>query len=287
MISRRTFFRTTAGLLTAGAGGAAWGFGVEPILMLGVREWSAAPASWPADAPPLKIAILSDIHAFEPYMPAARIARIVERINGLGADMIVLLGDYVCTSGQEFVIRNVPVAEWTAALAPLRAPLGVYAVLGNHDWRLDAGAVRTGLELAGVPVLENRALKIEKNGHAFWLVGLGDQLAHADDLSGALAQISSDDPAIALAHEPDIFPQIPERVALTLSGHTHGGQVSLPFYGPPFTGSKYGQRYVYGHVVEGGRHLVVSSGVGVSWCPVRFMAPPEITVVTVAPRPIV
>lgn len=299
MISRRTFLRGAAGLLATGVGGAAYGFGVEPMLMLGVREWNVAPASWTPGAPPLRIAILTDIHVFEPYMSAARLGRIAERANGLGADLIVLLGDYVCTMQKRFVSRYVPISEWTAALAGLRAPLGVYAILGNHDWWLDARAVRDGLQNVGIPVLENRAIKIAANGHSFWLAGLGDQLAHyqgdkrrrkgekerrlgEDDLPGTLAQISDNDPVILLAHEPDIFPQVSERVALTLSGHTHGGQVSLPLYGPPLTGSRFGRRYVYGHVVEGGRHLVVSRGLGVSWYPVRFMAPPEIAVVNVA-----
>jgi predicted MPP superfamily phosphohydrolase len=260
--------------------------------MMKVREWDVSPASWTKGSPPLKIAILTDIHAFEPYMPASRIAGIVETINALQPDLTVLLGDFVATGSQNLMFRIVPIPEWTAALAPLRAPLGVYAILGNHDWWLDAHRVREGLQSVGIPVLENHALKIQANGHSFWLAGLGDQIAYLriggqvpgfDDLPGTLAQITDNDPAIMLAHEPDIFPRIPDRIALTLSGHTHGGQVTLPFYGPPITGSKFGQRYVYGHVTEGKRHLVVSSGVGVSWYPVRFMTPPEITVVNVRP----
>jgi uncharacterized protein len=291
MITRRGFIRGGASLLAAGAGGATYAFGVEPAYMMKVREWNVSPASWTKDAPPLRIAILTDIHAFEPYMPASRISRIVETINELQPDLTVLLGDFVSTKKENLVFRTVPIPEWTAALAPLRAPLGVYAILGNHDWWLDAKAVREGLQMAGVPVLENHAIKIQTKGHSFWLAGLGDQLSHrvgrhyqgVDDLPGTLAQITDSDPAIMLAHEPDVFPRIPDRIALTLSGHTHGGQVSLPFYGPPITGSKFGQRYVYGHVAEGKRHLVVSSGVGVSWYPVRFLTPPEITMVNVVP----
>jgi hypothetical protein len=178
----------------------------------------------------------------------------------------------------------------------LRAPLGVYAVLGNHDGTLDPKAVRQGLEAVNIPVLENQAVKIDRNGHRFWLAGVGDQLARyldiknstaSDDLPGTLAQVTDGDPLILLAHEPDIFTRTPPRVALTLCGHTHGGQVWLPFYGNPGAGSIYDRRYVYGHIVEEGRHLVVSAGLGTSSVPVRFMVPPEITVVNLGSTAVV
>jgi hypothetical protein len=99
-----------------------------------------------------------------------------------------------------------------------------------------------------------------------------------DDLPGTLAQVTDDAPVILLAHEPDIFPDVPARVAVTLSGHTHGGQIRL---GPwvPVVPSRFGARYAWGHIVEGGRDLVVSGGLGCSVVPVRFGMPPEITVV--------
>jgi predicted MPP superfamily phosphohydrolase len=116
-----------------------------------------------------------------------------------------------------------------------------------------------------------------------WIAGLGSQWAFprggADDLAAALAPLASDEaPAILLAHEPDVFPRVPRRVALTLSGHTHGGQVRLLGYSPVVP-SRYGNRYAYGHVEEDGRHLVVSGGLGCSIAPVRFGVPPEITVI--------
>src|SRR5262249_46514434 len=164
---------------------------------------------------------------------------------------------------------------WGAAFAKFRAPLGVYAILGNHDWWHDVTPVRRALVDNGIPVLENDAKLIEpKDGPKFWLAGLGDQLAiptprgryrGVDDMPKTLAQITdADTPAILLAHEPDIFPRVPSRFDLTLSGHTHGGQVRLPFLGRPVVPSRYGQRYAYGHVEEGGRHLIVSGGLGMS-----------------------
>ena len=147
---------------------------------------------------------------------------------------------------------------------------------------------------AGLSVLENDALRLVKDGRPFWLLGLGDQIAllrkprllGIDDLPGTLAKLTDDAPAILLAHEPDIFPKVPARVALTLSGHTHGGQVRLFGYSPVVP-SRFGNRYAYGHVVENGRHLVVSGGLGTSIAPIRFGVPPEIVLVALGggPRP--
>jgi uncharacterized protein len=174
-------------------------------------------------------------------------------------------------------------------LGKLSAPLGIHAILGNHDWWTDAGMVRAALIENGIAVLENRAQHIRsRDGLAFWLAGLGDQLAipkgrgrfeGVDDLPGTLAQISNADPAILLAHEPDILPKVPTRISLTLCGHTHGGQVNLPLIGRPIVPSRFGQRYAYGHAVENDRHLVVSAGLGCSILPARFGVPPEIVVV--------
>lgn len=139
------------------------------------------------------------------------------------------------------------------------------------------------LEAAGIPVLSNNS--VQRDG--FWLAGLEDQQAllrgrqgivGLDDLPGTLAQVPEDAPLILLAHEPDIFPNVPDRVALTLSGHTHGGQVRL-FGWSPVVPSRFGNRYAWGHVREKGRDLVVSGGIGCSIAPVRFGVPPEITVV--------
>src|SRR5262249_37930363 len=159
-------------------------------------------------------------------------------------------------------------------LGRLEAPLGVHAVLGNHDWWEDRTAQRNGhgptvarqaLELAGISVYENDVLRLQKEQHGFWLAGLGDQLAllprarwgrarfaGVDDLPGTLAKVTDDAPVILLAHEPDIFPRVPERVSLTLSGHTHGGQVRVLGYSPVVP-SRFRNRYAYGHIVENDR----------------------------------
>lgn len=223
MITRRQFLRGSAGLLGLGTAGAAYATVIEPGFRLSVARWTVEHPDWPAAGPPLRIAIVTDIHAVKPWMPASRIERIANAANSLGADLIVLLGDYVTGMGQRFRNGLVTIADWSAALSRLKAPLGVHAVLGNHDWWVDAPAVRRGLESKGIPVMENDAVRLVHRGTRFWLAGLGDQVAYrapgggwrgVDDLDGTVAKTMGDsDPVIMLAHEPDIFPKVPRRVA--------------------------------------------------------------------------
>lgn len=297
MISRRGFLAGLGAFVVAGLGFGGYAVGVEPLLRMNVTRYRLTPPRWPRDFK-LKIAVLADLHACEPWMPLERIETIVEATNALGADVILLLGDYI--SSMRFVTGTVAAQDWASALGVLKAPLGVHAVLGNHDWWQDANAqklrhgpvyARIALEEAGIPVYENAAVRLDKGGQPFWLLGLADQWAlfrrgadgrrrvtGLDDLPGTLAQVSDDAPVILLAHEPDIFVDVPERVSLTLSGHTHGGQVRLFGYSPVVP-SQYGNRFAYGHVVEDNRHLIVSGGLGCSIMPVRFGSTPEIVVI--------
>lgn len=276
---------------------------VEPF-RLRVRHYRITPEHWPRDFR-LRIAVIADVHACEPWMTAQRISRIVTTTNALEPDLVALLGDYVVA--HRWITGHVPPEEWAAALAGLTAPCGVHAVLGNHDWWEDDAAQERGrgpifsrqaLEGVGIPVYENDVRRIEKDGQPFWVAGLGDQVAlykgrnrgrrrfeGLDDLPGTLAQADDDLPMILLAHEPDIFPDVPDRVSLTLAGHTHGGQVRLPGYAPVVP-SRFGNRYAYGHIEESRgnephsrRHLVVSGGLGCSILPIRFGIPPEIVII--------
>ena len=292
-----------AGLTTAG-----YGFGAEPMRLI-VKRHQVRPDGWPVGQR-LRIAVLSDLHACRPWMDPARIRAIADRANQLQPDLIVLLGDY--TASHRFVSGQVPSADWASALSGLAAPLGVYAILGNHDWWDDLSAQRRGhgpvfaqtaMQRVGITVMENQAIRLRFGESGFWLAGLGDQLAllpgrkygrqgfqGREDVPATLAQLTNDEPVIMLAHEPDIFPKLPDRIALTLCGHTHGGQVRILRYSPVVP-SRFGNRYAYGHLVEGSKHLVVSGGLGCSILPVRFGVPPEITLVEVdapvlpGPRP--
>jgi uncharacterized protein len=300
-ISRRRFLKTL-GLSGAGMVGlSSYGFAIEPGYRLSVTRYSVRPHNWTPGLN-LSVGVIADLHAGGPLMPAERIRAIAERTNQLKPDIIVLLGDFAAS--HKFKTRSVAPEVWAEALSVLSAPLGVHAILGNHDWWDDHAAQRSGqgpvvgrrmLERFGIPVYENDAVRLDKGGHAFWLAGLGDQLAFVrqirrrrrrgprgiDDLPGTLAKVTDDAPVILLAHEPDIFPQVPERVSLTLSGHTHGGQVRLFGYSPRVP-SRFGNRFAYGHIIEDNRHLVVSGGLGCSVLPVRIGVPPEVVMVDVA-----
>ena len=113
-----------------------------------------------------------------------------------------------------------------------------------------------------------------------WLAGVADLWTRSPDIEGTLKQVTDEEPVLLFTHNPDIFPEVPPRVSLTLAGHTHGGQMNLPIFGRPVVPSQYGQRYAFGHVVENGRHLYVSGGVGTSIIPARFRVPPEVVVLT-------
>lgn len=306
MFTRRQFLKGLGTTVVAGFGAVA-GMGTYAVggetLDLRVTAYRLTPPRWP-EGLGLRLAVVADLHACRPWMTRRRISMIVERTNRLRPDITLLLGDYA--AGHKLVTGAVHSPEWSSALARLEAPLGVHAVLGNHDWWDDRTAQRNGhgptygqraLEDVGIRVYENDAVRMEHDGYPFWLAGLGDQIAlvpgrrygrgswqGVDDLSGTLARIDDDAPAILMAHEPDIFVDVPDRIALTLSGHTHGGQVRL-FGRSPVVPSRHGERFAYGHVSERrdgdaeARSLIVSGGLGCSIMPVRVGMPPEIVIV--------
>lgn len=289
-MNRRGFFKWLARLTAAGAVAGTYGFIIEPGFMLRTQVYRFTPPRWTPGLK-LRLALIADPHLAEPYMPVSRFRRIIEAANALQPDAHLMLGDYA--TSHRFVTGHVSAADMAAAATTLKSPLGTFAIMGNHDWWADRAVQRAqkgptdgqkALEDAGIPVLENRAARLLKDNLPFWLSGTssiialwrrGHGLHGLDDLPGTLAQVTDDAPIIHLAHEPDMFVQMPERVSLTLSGHTHGGQVRILGYSPVVP-SSYGNRFAYGHVVENGRHLVVSGGLGCSMLPVRFGMPPEI-----------
>jgi predicted MPP superfamily phosphohydrolase len=282
LISRRSLL--LGGLGAAALSGPAFaGYaGVEAAAMLDVTRYRLRPRNWPAGQR-LTISVIADLHAGGPNMGLERISHIVETSNALRPDIVLLLGDFVAT--HKFVTEPIPAPVWAAELARLKAPLGVHAILGNHDWWFHEADIRLALKRVSIPVMENDAVLLGEPGARFWLAGIGDQLAvplgqgrfrGADDLPATLAGIGTDEPVILMVHEPDIFTKVPDRVSLTLAGHTHGGQIRLPFVWPAFVPSQYGARFAYGHIVEGGRDLIVSGGLGTSVVPMRVGVPPEI-----------
>lgn len=247
-------------------------------------------------APPLTMACLSDLHSMRPWSPLKGLQEYVDDVNRMKVDIIFLLGDYV-SAGMTPGLREHPerVAE---ILTGLDAPLGVHAVLGNHDWVDDklapetdyaTSAISQALVEASLNPLINTSRRITHGGQDLWVVGLdsqrgwarGKKRAGRHNPDQAFADVPDESLAILLAHEPDYFVTGDHRPVLQLSGHTHGGQANL-FGWRPFTPSEYHQRYAYGHVIEDGRHLVVSGGLGYTHIPMRIAVPPEITLVRIS-----
>ncbi len=304
MATRRDMIKVLGGAALAGLT-ATSALAAETFVRLRVQRYALTPPGWPQGLP-LRVAIMSDLHACDPWMTPSRIRRIVTAMNGLQADIHLLLGDFI--SGMALSTGPVPIDAWSKELGRLRAPLGVHAVLGNHDWaddpttRMSLGSpsqVREGLLRNGIAVYENDARRIETEAGAFWLAGLGDQivwgllpgrerLSPRDDLPATLSMIQDDGaPVLLMAHEPDILPDVPERVSLTLSGHTHGGQIVLFGWAPVVPRVRPDLRYRYGHYVDGGRHLLVTGGIGCSILPIRFGMAPEIVLLELGgPSPV-
>ena len=285
-VTRRSLLAGAAGLIgLSAAGTVGYAAAIEPQQLV-VTPDTLKPRGWPAGRK-LTITVIADLHAGGPDMPLPNVQRIVDTANALKSDVIVMLGDYIAR--YRFAVERIPDPVWAAELARLQAPLGVWAILGNHDWWYDVAGVRNALAEVRIPLLENQAVLLGPEGERVWVAGIGDQIAYrighgrfrgVDDLPGTLAQVTTDDPVILLAHEPDIFPRLPSRVALTFAGHTHGGQIRVPLIWPAFVPSRYGKRYAYGHVIERERHLIVSGGLGTSIIPARFGVPPELVHVT-------
>jgi predicted MPP superfamily phosphohydrolase len=241
-----------------------------------LREVELALPRWPAELDGLRVAVITDLHAGAVHVGEEAVGETVEMANVARPDLVVLLGDYVDPAAA--FAREVPPERVAARLAGLEAPLGVLAVLGNHDRKHDPARIEAALEDAGIRVLRDEVARLEPRGVALDVVGAREG-ERRPARSGPLPVPESDAAAtLLLSHNPDVFPRVPERVALTLSGHTHGAQVDVPVLRGLVIPSRHGTRFKDGHVVEDGRHLFVCRGVGTSGFPVRLGAPPEVAV---------
>ena len=242
---------------------------------------------FPADAPraPVTVALLTDTHLSGPDNSPARMARIVAQINALKPHLILLGGDYIgdAKGGATYDAR--------ASIAPfagLRAPLGVVAVLGNHDSRsqknqraLSGADWQAAFARMGITLLQDGAVR----RGPLAIGGLQDVYTRRIDLPATLAAMARVRGApLILSHGPDVFPALPDAPSLTLVGHTHCGQVALPFAGIVYVPSKYGTRYACGLYRDGARTMIVAGGVGTSGLPIRMLAPPDIWLITVRPQ---
>ena len=242
-----------APVVATGAALVAWSGWIEPRRTV-VRRRTLRLPDWPRALDGLRVGLISDLHASAPHVDAGRVRRVAALVQRQRPDLVCLLGDFI--DWKVSFATPVTPEDVAGALDGLRAPLGVIAVLGNHDHTTDGPRVAAALRATGVTVLENDAVAVGDGERALWVAGLEDPTHRT------------------------LFPGIPARAALTLSGHTHGGQVNLPPLRARIIPSLFGDRYARGHVVEDGRHLYVTSGVGTSTHPVRFGRAPEVVVLT-------
>lgn len=262
-------------MLAAFVAGKAWS---DTMAEPAVRQTVIEVDGLARDTPPIRIALLSDIHVAGPDMPPARVARIVARVNALRPDLIVIAGDLV--SEKRSATRVYSPAEAVAPLAALKAPLGVVAVPGNHDHWFDMPAIAAELRKNGILLLANEAAQLGPLA----VGGLDDDFTGRADMRATLAAIEGLPGArIMLSHSPDPFPDMPASVPVMLAGHTHCGQIAWPWGGSPVSMSEYGQRYACGRVDEGGQVLVVGAGLGTSVLPFRLFTRPEIWLIKIVP----
>ena len=257
---------------------AVWSFLIEPNRLI-VHPETIQITNWPPELAGLRIAVISDIHTGAPFVNDKKLKEIVDRTNALNPDLIVLLGDYM--SPNSWHSHRVEPEVTATDLKSLKAPLGVYSVLGNHAWWYNGERVRRAFEQNGIRVLEDEVTEIKWREKSFWLVGLADLWTRPQHIEETIAKVPPGSTIIALTHNPDIFPRLPQSVPLLIAGHTHGGQVNLPFIGTPIVPSRFGAKYTAGHVFENGHHMFVTTGIGTSILPVRFRVPPEIVILTV------
>ncbi len=277
---RRLTRRSFLGLSAASVAGLALYAGEVSRHELSIEQHTIQLARLPDAFRGMRIVQVSDFH-YDEYTEAYFLREMVEKINRLRPDMVVLTGDFVSWGPlpRSFARRCAPVCA--AILSGIECPLR-YASLGNHDYVVGAQYVAGPLKEHGIPVLINAAVALEREGQRVWLAGLGSVCEHQAFPDRAIPRAAAKEPTILLAHEPDILPDMARyNVDLMLSGHTHGGQVRIPFV-PLFALPEYGRRYIEGLFRWGPTQLYVNRGIGAVGVPFRFRCPPEITVITLA-----
>lgn len=275
MISRRKFIGRAALFGAAGVlGPTAYGFWEANHIRLTRQDVTV-----PNLPPPFvgkTLAVLADLH-HGPYVGLDFIRDAVRRTNELKPDLVALVGDYAHT-GNKTHIELPPCLE---ALSELRAPLGVFAVPGNHDMKSNGAIYRELITTTPLLDVTNRNRPVELEGEHLWLAGVDDLWWGKPDLKQALLGVPDQAAVVLLSHNPDFAERQPDpRVGLMLSGHTHGGQVYLPHFGAPWLPSRYGEKYRKGLVQGPASWVFVSRGIGEAGVPLRMSAPPEICLLT-------
>lgn len=270
----------------------AYSYFIEPNRLV-IKKQKIIIENWKKSFDNLKIVAVSDIHGGSNAVTEEKIREIVLKINEQNADLVVLLGDYVSENSNHVGLK-MPMETVAANLKGIRAKYGVFAVLGNHDGFFDDARVYSSLESSGIRVLENQLAVIEKDGQKLRIIGLKDHQKmqnwkkFSDEAKAVLSATENQGDVIVLEHSPDILPAITGELAISsnlklmLAGHTHGGQIWLPILGSPLIPSSYGQKYAFGHIKDRNLDLFVTTGIGTSVFPFRFMMPPEIAVLEIS-----
>lgn len=233
----------------------------------------------PASFDGYRIAQISDLHC-GPFASGERVAGWVRRVNRLQPDLVAVTGDLIA-SGSSFV------STVASALGGLRARDGVFAAMGNHDYFTDGEAFSVALSEAGLSVLRNRGIQLRRGSGSIYVAGVDDTWTRRDDIERALADRPPEAPVILLAHDPVLFPEAAaRRVDLTLSGHTHGGQLALPIFARKLNLARLMTRFTTGLYRVGPSTLYVNRGLGTTGPPVRLAVPPEIAVLTLRAAPV-
>jgi len=261
-------------LLLVAAALALYAFWIEPSGIRVVRHSIILDRADAHDLAPLRIAVIGDLHGGSPYIGEEKIRRIVALANESAPDIVLLTGDYVVQ--RVLGGRHMEIERIAPILGGLRAPLGVFAVLGNHDRWENAGHISAALQAAGIRVLDNKSVAVRRGPSTLYVAGIGDRFSDADNQHMALRDVPHGRAALCSTHSPDIFPELSRTCLMTVAAHTHGGQVRLPLVGRLIVPSKFGQRYAAGLFHEDGKYLFVTTGIGTSILPVRFGVPPEI-----------
>ena len=285
-LSRRAWMRLTV----LGALGAGFGVGFHNSRSPELKEVPITLKRLPPAFAGLKIAQISDIHSGK-LVPRSLIEEGVDLALGTRPDVILVTGDFIAAATQsalgdigEFDPRHLSVC--LEQLSRLEAPLGVYGVLGNHDFWSGKEAIKLiaeGLNRIGVRLLRNESLFLERDGQKLYLAGVDDYWESSYDLKKAVKGLPPEECVILLSHNPDVNEDVEtldQSIDLIVSGHTHGGQIVLPVIGAPYLPSASGQKYREGLVRDGERQTYINVGLGVFFVPVRLNCPAEVTLMT-------
>jgi uncharacterized protein len=245
-----------------------------------VRQEMALPR-WPARLDGFTIALLSDFH-YDPYFSAHPLQAAIGMVNDLRPDLIALGGDFVSMpwSYQNYEAAADAAEPCARLLSQMHAPHGLWAVMGNHDYFTNPRRVTRALQTEGIKVLANHSEAIEQDSARFWLAGVNDVLSGTAQLDQTLQSVPRNEATVLLAHEPDYADFVARSpVDLQLSGHSHGGQVRLPFVRPLYL-PDLARKYPVGLYRIGALTLYTNCGLGTVGLPMRLNCPPEITLIT-------